>query len=127
MEVSLPEEGPVIWQCDYERDGQSYWWDLPANVSASLERVRSNPSEDLVWVWCRNPQDEPEFHELSRYVLDPHAGIQRNLDTDFHRPLRRVVVLRTDHPGEGAPSPDASLTDPGPPADVISISDTDIR
>ena len=120
---SLPEEGPVIWQAEYASDGQSYWWDLPAEVCTSLERVRSNPSEDLIWVWCRNPQDEPELHELCRYLLDPHAGIQRNLDTDYRRPLRRVVVLRTDHPG---PSPDASPSDPGPTADVISISDTDM-
>jgi len=127
--VSLPEEGPavattplpkegiVIWQVEYVRDSQSYWWDLPAQVCISLERVRSNPSKDLIWVWCWNPQDEPELQELSRYLLDPHAGIQRNLDTDFRRPMRRMVVLSTD---------DSGPTQPSSTEDIVCISDTDM-
>jgi len=113
----LPKEGIVIWQVEYVRNSQSYWWDLPPQVCISLERARINLQEDVIWVWCWNPQDEPELQELSRYLLDPHAGVQRNLDTDFRRPMRRMVVLSMD---------DSGPTQPSSTEDVVCISDTDM-
>ena len=121
-EVSLPEGCQVIWQCDYERNGQSYWWDLPADVSAALERVYAVPVEGLSWVWCWNPTDAPEDRVLSRYVLNPHTCTQRNLDTDVRRPLRRVFKLRAGPPDAETPQSDTRMAEPVPPAE----SDTDM-
>jgi len=118
--TSLPKEGIVIWQVEYVRDNQSYWWDLPAQVCISLERARTNLEEDVIWVWCWNPRDEPERQELSRYLLDPHEGFQRNMDTNFRRHMRRMVVLSMEDLDDLGP------TQPSSTEEVVCISDTDM-
>ena len=110
-EVSLPE---VLWQTNYERKGENYWWDMPSHVCRALEQSYAADSNvGIHWVWCWNPQDEPALRVSSKYVLEPIAMVQRNTETGVCRQLRRLIPAPVHtapaftNPGGDSPAPDS--------------------
>ena len=107
-EASLPETSRVIWQTNYERKGENYWWDLPSHVCQALERAyEAKSSAGIPWVWCWNPQDEPDLRVSSQYILEPTAMVQRNTETGVCRQLRRLLPAPTNTVGEAPAAPDS--------------------
>jgi len=117
-EVSLPE---VVWQTNYERKGENYWWDLPSHVCRILERsYAADSNEGIAWMYCWNPQDDPAARVTSKYIFEPLAMTQRNSDTGICRQVRRMIPA----PVHTAPVFTTSGGDsPGPESDGNSDAD----
>jgi len=118
-EVSRPE---VVWQTNYERNGENYWWDLPSHVGRILERSYVDDSnEGIAWMYCWNPQAEPAARVTSKYIFEPIAMIQRNSATGMCRQVRRMIPAPV-HTAPALATPEGDS--PGPEPD--GNSDTDM-
>ena len=86
------------WQVEQHWGNGDFWWDIPPNMSDAIEATRAAGCEGAVYTYDWGYQRTANFTDpisneattLSRYEINFHTKIQRNLDTEKTRTVRWV-------------------------------------